>query len=79
MHAQPSWHSVPLTTHSGVELFCWAVHADPLLCKISFLLSQTDTKKIAYSIAPRATTPVIIKNCVYLVVPARKQNLSHKI
>ena len=35
---------MPLTTHFGLGLLCQAVHADPLTCKSSFLLSQTDTK-----------------------------------
>ena len=40
---------MPLTPHSGVGLFCSAIHADPLMYKIYFLLSQTDSK-FAYSV-----------------------------
>ena len=36
---QPSQDSVPLTTHSGVGLFCRAMHAGPPPHKLSFLLS----------------------------------------
>ena len=44
VHAQPSWHSVPLTTPARGEMFCWAMHLGPLANKFSLLLSQTDTK-----------------------------------
>ena len=38
-------HSKLTSSHSGVGLFCQAVHADSLPYIISFLLFQTDTKK----------------------------------